>query len=247
MVTCTYILRLESLVKKAESLVQSLQGATIQPSEDQYRSLEALGARLSKAAVDVPLVVDALKDRDTAAVEEGRKVISEVQSYTRDIINAGKLRNRSVFGRNIVLFFEGPKDSVIDSQPTKVRKQLTRERCQRICSLSPDGLLSWAAALPPTKWTANLMSKGTFDYVLKHIEPDDFQVWLSEIYNILDALAAEEPLQDLTTIGSFLKVRSPSLRGLVRKLINYQLTKMERKPQVIYRQGNESAFWWCPQ
>jgi hypothetical protein len=205
MATCTYILRLESLAKKVESLIQSLQCATIQPSEDQYRSLEALGARLSKAAANVPSEIDGLHERHAAALEEGKKLISQAQSDRRDVIDSGQLKNRSVFGRNIVLFFEGPKDSVIDSKTTRARKQLTRDRCQRICSLNPDGLISWAAAFMPTLWIANQMSGGLCDYLLENIEPDEAQVWPPEIHNILDQLGAEEPLRGSCKYQEFLK------------------------------------------
>ena len=204
MATCTYILRLESLAKKVESLIQSLQCATIQPSEDQYRTLGDLGARLSKAAANVPSEIEGLRER-CAAFEEGRKLISQAQSDRRDIINSGQLKNRSVFGRSMVLIFEGPKDSAIDSKPTKVRKQLTRDRCQRICSLSPDGLISWAAAFVPTTWVANQMSGVLCDYLLEHIEPDEAQVWPLEIHNILDQLGAEEPLRGSCKYQEFLK------------------------------------------
>jgi hypothetical protein len=204
MATCTYILRLESLAKKVESLIQSLQCATIQPSEDQYQSLRTLGARLSKAAANVPSEIDSLHERHAAALA-GQKLISQAQSDRRDVIKSGQLKNRSVFGRNIVLFFEGPKDSVVDSETTKARKQLTRGRCQRICSLSPDGLISWAAAFIPTTWIANQMSGGLCDYLLEHIEPDEAQIWPSEIHNILDNLGAGEPLRGSCKYQEFLK------------------------------------------
>ena len=208
MATCTYILRLKSLAKKVESLIQSLQCATIQPSEDQYQSLRALGARLSKAAANVPSEIDNLHERHAAALEEGKKLISQAQSDRRDVIDSGQLKNRSVFGRNIVLFFEGPKDSVIDSKTTKARKELTRDRCQRISSLSPDGLISWAAAFMPTTWIANQMSGGLYDYLLENIEPDEAQVWPSEIHNIVDSLGAEEPLRGSHKYQEFLKGKS---------------------------------------
>jgi hypothetical protein len=87
-----------------------------------------LGARLSKAAANVPSEIEGLHERHAAA-EEGRKLISQAQLDRKDIINSGQLKNRSVFKRNIVLFFKGLRDSVIDSKPTKVRKQSTRDRC----------------------------------------------------------------------------------------------------------------------
>jgi hypothetical protein len=82
----------------------------------------------------------------------------------------------------------------IDSDTIKARKRLTQERCDRICSLSPDGLISWAVAFAPSIRIANLMSNNTFDYVVEHIEPEDPLVWPSEISGVLSALGDEEPL-----------------------------------------------------
>jgi hypothetical protein len=103
------------------------------------------------------------------------------------------------------LFFEGPKDSRIDSETTKGRKKLTRERCERICNLSPDGLISWAVAFAPSLWTANLMSNNTFDCVEEQIEPQSPMTWPPEVYDILRTLGDEEPLQGSQKYHEFLK------------------------------------------
>lgn len=54
-----------------------------------------------------------------------RKLIAQAASARRDLIATGRLKNRSTFSRNIALFFEGPKDSTLDSQTVKARKRLT--------------------------------------------------------------------------------------------------------------------------
>src|SRR5271166_6071253 len=99
MTTCTYVSRLESLVKKVESVVQSFQCATIQPSKDQYQVLEALSVKLATAAANVPVEIKALKKRNTEpACAEGRQLISQAQSDRKEIINTAQLKNRSLFG-----------------------------------------------------------------------------------------------------------------------------------------------------
>merc|ERR1711977_392590 len=115
------------------------------------------------------------------------------------------LKNRGVFARNMKLFFGGPQDSAIDSDTIKARKRLTRERCDRICKLNPDGLISWAVAFAPSLWTANLMSSKTFDCVEEQIEPQDPVVWPSEIYDVLSALGDEDPLRGSHKYQEFLK------------------------------------------
>jgi hypothetical protein len=204
--TGKFILQLATTVTKLESLVQSIQCSSFHPSKEQYQTLTDLSLRITECGANLPIQVIALKNRRAEpSFEEGRKLISLVQLEITKLINNGKLEDRVIFGRNIVYFFNGQRDSVVDSDATKTRKQLTRERCERISTLSPDGLISWAVALKPTIWTANLMSKDTFDYVFEHIEPDDCRVWPPEIYDILSGLGAEEPLQGSNKYCEFLK------------------------------------------
>ncbi|KAH6719537.1 hypothetical protein BKA61DRAFT_669865 [Leptodontidium sp. MPI-SDFR-AT-0119] len=196
MTTSTYVSQLDALTKKVESFVETLQSVKIQPSKIQYQTLEDLSLRLSKATVAIPGEVAALKKRNTeSSCEEGRKLVSQVRLDINDLITTAHLKGRLVFARNMRLFFEGPQDSALDSKTIKGRKRLTRERCERICSLNLDGLNSWAVAFAPSIWTANLMSNKTFDYVVEHIEPEDPLVWPSEIYDILNALGDENPLK----------------------------------------------------
>jgi hypothetical protein len=49
------------------------------------------------------------------------------------------------------------------------------------------------------------MTKDVFDYVLEHIETDDTRIWPLEIHDILDTLAAEEPLKGSHKYIDFLK------------------------------------------
>jgi hypothetical protein len=54
--------------------------------------LRLLGARLSKAAANVLSEIDGLYERHAAALEEGKKLISQAQSDRRDVINSGQLK-----------------------------------------------------------------------------------------------------------------------------------------------------------
>lgn len=206
MTTGKFISQLDAFIKKLESLVQSLQGSSFHPSKDQYQILRSLSLRLTAAATNLPIQIEELKNRRTEpSSKEGKNFIVQAESDRRDLITTTQLKNRGIFAKNITLFFEGQRDSVVDSNATKARKQVTRERCERICSLSPDGVISWAVAFMATMWTANLMSKDTFDYVYEHIEPDDCQAWPPQIYHILSGLGAEEPLRGCRKYHEFLK------------------------------------------
>jgi hypothetical protein len=142
MTTSKFISQLEALIKKLESLVQSLQCSTFHPSKEQYLTLAELGLRLRAGANNLPIQVAALKaQRAEPYFEEGRKLIAQAQLEKTDLITTTQLKDRLIFERNITYFFDGQRDSVDDSDAVKVRKQLTQERCERICTLSPNGLI----------------------------------------------------------------------------------------------------------
>ena len=185
-------------------MVESLGSIRIHPTNDQYNVLETLSLDLSQCAADLPLQVEALKRRRTES-EEGMKLIAQADSARKDLLTTCKLKSRTTFGRNIALFFEGPKDSALDSESVKARKRLTRERCQRISGLGPNSVVSWAVAFTPSLWTANLMSKNTFDHIIEHMEPVDYPTWPSKILEILHALGTQEPLQGMTKYHNFVR------------------------------------------
>lgn len=200
-----YATQLDALVNKVESFVQSLRTAKIQSSKDQHETFKTLSQRLSDAATAIPVEIESMKKRWAESCKDGQRLIAQAQSVRSDIITADHLKNRGVFARNIRLFFRGPQDSFIDSDATKARKRLTRERCERICTLRPDEIISWAIAFPPSTWTANWMSSDTFNYVDEYIEPSHPVVWPSEIYDTLNALRDEDPLQGSQRYHKFLK------------------------------------------
>lgn len=204
--TGKFISQLEALINKLESLVQSLPCSSLHPSDTQYETLGNLTSRLITSANDLPIQVADLEARRLKpCIEEGDKLITQARLDKDEIIANAKLTDRKIFARNIVYFFNGQQDSIVDSEATKARKKLTRERCERIRTLSPDGLISWAVAFMPTLWTANMMSKGTFDYILDHIQPNEYQLWPPDIYRILSGLGAEEPLRESPKYQCFLK------------------------------------------
>jgi len=202
-----FIATLDGHITKIERLVESLTSCSFHPSKDQYETIGRLSLRLTEAATNLPRQIEALKEkRVKLAFENGEHFVAQVKSERIALTATTELKSPAIFARNITsFFFNGQQDSIVDSKTTKMRKQSTRERCQRICALSPDGLISWAVTLVPNIWTANLMSRDTFNYILEHIEPSVSQVWPPEIYRILNELGAKEPLKDSCQYHEFLK------------------------------------------
>jgi hypothetical protein len=207
MATGEFITHLTAEISRVESLVGSLQCSSLHPSNDQYPILEELSLRLSAAAAKLPAEIAALKERRKGpSSAEGERLLAQAEQEYRDLLATTQLKNQKLFAKNITLFFRGQSDSIVDSAVVKARKQVTRDRCERIrTTLNPDGSISWAVAFRPTAWEANYMSRDIFDYVLDHIEPENCRVWPSDIYKILSGLGAEEPLKDSQEYHAFLK------------------------------------------
>jgi hypothetical protein len=87
--------------------------------------------------------------------------------------------------------FEGPQESNLDSAPDKSRHKLTRKRCEQIRCIKPNGVLVWAAAFPPSTWTAGFMTNATFDYVIAEIESKDTEVFPENIRTIVHTFGSE--------------------------------------------------------
>jgi hypothetical protein len=206
MKTGEFIAQLTAQITKLESLVRIPQNSRLHPLDDQYQALGALSLRLSAAAAELPAEIAALKERRKGpSSAQGEQFVAQAELSYRDLITATKLKKPKIFVKSIILFFKGQSDSFVDTSVIKKRKQVTRDRCERIRSLSPDGIISWAVAFTNTTWEANSMSKDIFEYVSDHIEPDDCRVWPPEVYRILSGLAAEEPLKDSQEYSVFLE------------------------------------------
>jgi hypothetical protein len=206
MATGEFITHLTAQISRVESLAGSPQRSSLHPSNEQYQILEKLSLRLSTAAANLLTEIATLKERRKGpSSAQGERLVAQAELEYKDLLATTTLKNPKLFAKNITLFFRGQSDSIVDSAAVKARKQVTRDRCERICTLNPDGLISWAVALKPSAWEGNYMSRDLFDYVLDHIEPENSRVWPSEIYKILSGLGAEESLKDSQEYHAFLK------------------------------------------
>lgn len=193
---------LESLSKKAGIVRDKIRTSNIDPTKkEQIKKLEDWTANITQAVAEISERIAALKIPQ--ATEEGIKLLSEAHSFRQSAID-GRL-NQATFRRNLCLIFEGPKDSSLDSSQTKARKQLIRERCKTIRGLNLDTVITWAAAFPPTRWTACAMSQGSFDYLISKVPSEDIHIWPAGIYHILHALGAEEPLCGCDDYQTFIR------------------------------------------
>jgi hypothetical protein len=138
-------------------------------------------------------------------------------SARNEVLKDG-LKQASIFRRNISTIFKGLTDTVFNFKQTKGRKESTRERCETIQSLSPDGLLSWSVVYPPSQWAAGDMAADVFKCLIDNIEPDGVVVWPSAIIKTLELLRSHDAdLQAFSKYEEFLKSFLSHYSGSSRK------------------------------
>jgi hypothetical protein len=188
----TAISYLRSLVQRAESTTESLCQVEVCHTKEQFYSLDALSKRLEEATETVAKQIQWLKSRQEQQThEEGGRFILQVETTRMNIIENKEVKSIAAFRKSMTLIFSGPMDSPLDSVWDTSRNKQTRKRCEAIRELSPDGLVSWAAALAPSVWTASSMQNLVFDYLLGIIEPDDVQRWPPKMMEILHVFGVE--------------------------------------------------------
>ena len=201
--------RLSDFVRELTPMIETVQFGRLQFTDDGYNALESASRDLAKLSNNIADEVKALGRRRTSAVvAEGQKLLSRAETTKTELMKSQKTRGQFVFIRNIQLFFNPPAASKLDSPAVQKRKQLTRERCERLRSLAPNKVILWAAAFAPSVWDSNILQKSTFDFVVEFLEPGHSLQWPAHIYEILNILAGEQPLCNSSDFRQFLTGQS---------------------------------------
>ncbi|MCJ1344894.1 hypothetical protein MMC31_003099 [Peltigera leucophlebia] len=199
------ILLLETLARKAEYTAEAFGSLNSKAvlTKEHYHALESASTRIWEVIAKIADKIDILKEDRVKWVEkEGETLAAQAVSAREKLLAHGKPPSPATFRRNITLFFDGPKDSPIDPSSAKSKNKLARIRCAQIRCLSHHGIISWAAAFPPTVWTG--MPEHAFDYLIENVEPKELQAWPEKIGEILHAFAEEEPLGRSDSYRAFL-------------------------------------------
>jgi hypothetical protein len=198
------ITQLSNLVRDLDYWIPGLNDVTC--TKEELSALDVLGAKLADAATIVQKKTGSFRlPLEEQAWRASEKLRSQAQSTIISLTKSVKLERPVVFRRNIAMIFTGPKDSEFDSNDVKSRKAVTRQRCERIRKLNPDGVVAWAASYTPTSWAAGCMGKDIFDCLIDDIEPDSAQSWPPVIQETVQKLRTEEEtLQSSVEYGEFI-------------------------------------------
>jgi len=198
-------LELEALARKAEYTVEKLCSTKAKPTQEEYHVFESLSVRFSEVTARFSDQIDQLKGEYADWVEgEGKNLVARAESARANLIADGQPKGAATFRRNLTLFFQGPMESALNSSAVRSRNKQTRKRCERICCLSPSGVISWAAAFPPTDWTAGFMNDQAFDYLVDEIEPTEVCAWPAKVFEMLHTFGAEGTLQGSSNYRQFI-------------------------------------------
>lgn len=198
------------------AMIETIQLGRLQFVDNEYNAMETTSRDLAKIANSIADEVKALgKRRKAAVVAEGQKLLSRAESAKLELIASQRPKSQVLFVRNIQMFYNPPEHSKLDSPAVQKRKQLTRERCEKVRSLSPNKVIVWAAAFAPSIWDSNVLQKNTFDYVVEFLEPGESLSWPAHIYEILNTLATEQPLRHSPEFRKILagKYINPCMNG----------------------------------
>ena|SRR3569833_2185 len=197
------ISKLSTAIRDLESLLTGLD--VLSCTDDELELLDALGTRLVDAATTVRKKTGSFRSfREEQAWKSTEELRSHGKSTIAALIKDGVLKRPTVFGRTVVTIFSGPKDAVLDSVETKARKAATRQRCEIIRKLDPDGVVAWAAAYPPTSWAVGVMGKDAFDCLVDDIEPESVQRWPPAVHEALHKLRDDTVLRSSVEYGRFM-------------------------------------------
>jgi hypothetical protein len=199
------ISRLSYLVRDLESSIADLKN--VQCTKEELSALDVLGANLADALTAVQEKTGSHRPHGKdQAWTASAKLRSHARSTILSLTTHGKLDRPLVFRRNIALIFAGPKVSEFDSGEVKTRKLATRQRCERIRKLSPDGVVAWAISYTPTTWAAGSMAKDIFECLIDHIEPDGVLNWPAVTEETAQKVRAdEETVQNSVGFSDFIQ------------------------------------------
>lgn len=237
--------QLKGLLEKTKQLKEKF--SKVYPTNEQWGTLSNLSLELSEAAKLLENEIRELKEsRTERAWRESEEHRLKAQSTRGDLFAKGRLKQPVIFRRNIITIFEGPKDSKFDSEDQKFRKESTRKRCESIRRLSPDGVISWAMAFPPTVWAGGSMASDVFTCLLDDMEPELVQAWPKVIRDTLDLLMEdEESLKLSLEYGEFLKAIDDPLRKPLQRKRRRVENNEEEKPAVsapLYNERREIKY-----
>jgi hypothetical protein len=186
-----FISHLTGLISRLDGSVAIL--SSLAPTPNQWSNIRDLASKLTDAASQLQRDIETVRQSKTEETQEQGAITKKETKQYRDSLVDGNLLRPTVFRNNIILIFEGPRASSQDRRDVAANKEITKERCAILQSLSTDGILLWAASYPSTDWAGGKMSWGVFNYLIEDIEPSEPPRYPGAVLRILAKLKDGSP------------------------------------------------------
>lgn len=201
MTTGTLISQLEALCRRINVMRDKVQATEMRLTKSKLKTIQSLGSKITQATTDLSETIQSMEStREKPPTDDAIKLLGQAKQC-----EAEKKPNVTILKRNLILIFEGPKFSVLDSNQIKARKRVLRDRCSTLRGLYPHAIVRWARNFPPSVWTTGTMSEPTFDYLVEALNSEDECTLPTGIYAILQALGDEDPLMQSCEYRSFVE------------------------------------------
>lgn len=195
------ILQFSNLVKHSESLGPKL--SKIRPSKDQLTEIRTLCMKLKETTASIERHVEDLLQRSSSPKDGDLDLLRRLRSSEPvDLLDPLLV---STLKRNLILIFRGPDVSPSDSDKVKSRREKTRARCEKLRTQNPALILSWSIKFQPSTWNnPTVMAEKTFDFLISEMKMQNVSQ-MSQIVDILQCLAQEEPLNSCESFQQFVQ------------------------------------------
>lgn len=178
-----------------------VQATKMRLTKSKIETFQSLANKITQATTHLSGTIQSMELKcKKQPTDDGIKLLAQARQY-----EAEKQLNVTILRRNLILIFEGPKNSALDSNQIKARKRVLRDRCSTLRGLYPHAIVRWARYFPPSAWTTGSMSEPTFDYLVEALDSEDECTLPPEIRAILRTLGAEEPLMQSREYRSFVE------------------------------------------
>ncbi|KAF7594874.1 hypothetical protein BBP40_007908 [Aspergillus hancockii] len=167
--------------------------SNIRPSRDQLNNFLVLSTRLREASASIDanlqdlLLKGAPKERDLELAKQIRAapLTGQISPSVGNTLR-----------KNLVLIFQGPLASALDTNNTRIRKNQTRTRCEKLRAQSHHVILQWSSSLQPSAWNTSVgMTDSTFDFLIEDLKSEEMSRVSPQLVQLLGSLEKEQPLQ----------------------------------------------------
>ncbi|EED14488.1 hypothetical protein TSTA_106960 [Talaromyces stipitatus ATCC 10500] len=196
------IQQFSNLLKHAESLGPKL-SSNIRPRKDQLKEIQILCMKLKEVTASIEGHVEHLLQK-AAPSDKVLELLDRLRSSEPvDLLDP---LLTTMLRKNLILIFRGPDVSALDSDKVRSRREKTRARCEKLRTQNPHLILRWSITFQPSTWNQpTVMTENAVDFLIDEMKMEKLGQISSQLVDILQCLAQEEPLKSCELFQQFVQ------------------------------------------